>query len=119
MLGWHWMMDARECDAPDLADSARVAELLRRVPEVLGLTRVGDPQVFEHRDPSSGEVTLAGVVLIAESHFSLHVRPAQKFVHADLFSCARFDPGAALTLLQQSFGFQKHAERMITRGELE
>ena len=116
MLGWHWMIDARDCEASNLSDTKRVSDLLRQVPEALGLTRVGDPQIFEHRDPS-GDVTIAGVVLIAESHFSIHVRPNQRALHADLFSCAKFSEGPALELLRAAFQFADHTERMITRGE--
>lgn len=115
MLGWHWMIDAQEGDPGKLGDRQLLAASLRFVPEALGLTRVGVPQLFDHVDAEGG-ATLAGVVLIAESHFSLHLRPALGVLHADLFSCAAFDPRRALELLQEAFQFGRYEERMLERG---
>lgn len=116
MLGWHWMIDAQDCDPLKLSDRQLLVATLTGVPDALGLTRVGPPQVFEHVDEVNG-VTKAGVVLIAESHFSLHLRPVSGVLHADLFSCAKFETGRALALLQERFGFVRFDERMITRGQ--
>lgn len=114
MLGWHWMIDARGCAVEQLRHPGALEEALAGVPDGLGLTRIGAPQVFEQRE--RGELIRAGVALIAESHFSLHLRPDLGSLHADLFSCARFDPAKALALLRGHFEFTDFEERMLTRG---
>jgi S-adenosylmethionine/arginine decarboxylase-like enzyme len=116
MLGWHWILDALDCEERVLADREALLRALLQVPEALGLTRVGEPQLFEHRE-EGGEVTLAGVTLLSESHFSLHARPRQRALHADLFSCAPFEPARAREALRRHYPFTRHGEQVLTRGE--
>lgn len=116
MLGLHWVFDGRGCSGPRWNDQAALVEILNEIPAALGLTVVGTPQVFEHRDPSGTVDTFAGIVLIAESHFSVHVRPQDQVVHCDLFSCAAFDVSAARTLVVEAFGCERFEDAVLTRG---
>lgn len=117
-LGWHWIVDAFDCDAAALADRRVLARLLVELPEALGLRSVGEPQVHVEAGP---EPLLVGLVLLAESHFSIHARPANRVLHADLFSCVRFDVERCLLKLQQAYGFREHRahffERSLPGGE--
>ncbi|MFN7133318.1 MAG: S-adenosylmethionine decarboxylase [Myxococcales bacterium] len=115
MLGWHWILDARDCDRGALRDREIVRTAITGLPAALGLTRVGEPQLFTHEDPEGGTV-LAGMTLIAESHFSLHARPEHGGLHADLFSCKRFDPAEARAFLQRLFRFGTCDEQLLERG---
>lgn len=115
MLGWHWILDTTDCDPAALSDPALLERALIELPLALELTRVGVPQLHRHRDPEEGE-TLAGITLLAESHLSLHARPAHGILHADLFSCARFDASRARALLQQLYGFSDATEELLERG---
>jgi S-adenosylmethionine decarboxylase len=116
MLGWHWILDALDCDAATLSDRDVLSRALVEVPDALGLRRVAPPQLFEHRDGPDGAVTLAGITLLAESHFSLHVRPGLRTLHADLFSCAPFRPEAAREALRRLYPFTRCSEQVLTRG---
>lgn len=113
-LGWHWILDALDCEPALLADRTVLARALTELPRRLGLTRVGEPQIFEHHD--GDEQTLAGITLLAESHLSLHARPAQRALHVDLFSCAPFDPVAARAHLQALYPFGEAREQTLERG---
>ena len=117
-LGLHWIIDATDCEHRDLHTEGHLADVLRSLPDALTLTRVGDVQVFEHDEPD-GSTTLAGIVLIAESHFSVHVRPQLKTIHADLFSCKPFDVTVALRLLRAAYQFTQYEESVLERGRLE
>mgnify|MGYP002356367162 CR=1 FL=1 len=114
-LGWHWILDATGCEPAALLDPACLERALIELPETLGLTRVGTPQLHRHVDPHDGE-TLAGITLLAESHLSLHARPTAGLLHVDLFSCARFDHAQARTFLEQLYGFTVATEDLIERG---
>lgn len=115
ILGLHWMIDATDCASSKLADVAFFRSRLIELPERLGLTRVGDPQVFEHIEPS-GEKTLAGVVLLAESHLSMHARPGLRTIHADIFSCGPFEIAVARDFLREAFEFERFDEAVFERG---
>lgn len=108
-LGTHWVADAYGCN-PELLDPGRLALALREVPEILGLRRVSEPQVLSHQD---GSVT--AVVLIAESHMSLHSFPGLGGLHADLFSCAPFDLQLLRDELKKRFGVSNFEETLVER----
>ena len=113
-LGLHWIVDAFDCAAPDLSDVSHLEAQLTEIPDRLGLVRVDDARTFEHEE--DGERILAGIVLISESHFSIHVRPHLRTVHADLFSCRAFDVARALDLLRNAYRFARYDEHTIERG---
>ncbi len=114
MLGLHWIARAEGCDPARLADVALLAELLRALPDRLGLTRLGEPVVGEQ---AGGGV--AGVVLLSESHASLHAVPAEGVLFADIFSCAPFSPEAAAALLTRAYAPSSMDQRLVERGGAE
>jgi S-adenosylmethionine decarboxylase len=88
-----------------------LARVLEEVPTRLELTLVSRPQI--HRaNPES----IAGIVLLAESHFSLHVFPECGVVHGDLFSCKAFEIAIARKCLDEFFRFRHLSEQVIDRG---
>ncbi len=103
------MADAEGCDASSMT-AERVHWLLLELPKRLGLTVVSEPAVQAHADGS-----VAGVVLIAESHLSLHCFPKLRTVHADIFSCAEFSQELAKAALTESFGATSFAETLLQR----
>ncbi|MEN9577499.1 MAG: adenosylmethionine decarboxylase [Pseudomonadota bacterium] len=109
-LGTHWVADAYGCDR-QLLNAEGVELALIEIPEVLGLRRVSEPQVSRHADGS-----VAGVVLIAESHMSLHGFPATGGLHVDLFSCAPFDLPVLRSELTERFRALAFEETLIDRG---
>lgn len=116
-LGWHWILDASGCRSERIADPSCLHHVLETLPAHLGLTAVAPPQSFEHRGDSG--TTLAGVVLLAESHLSLHAHPDLGVLQVDLFSCTRFEPERALRFLRERYAFTHVEQRMLERGLLE
>ena len=110
-LGTHWLARATGCDPQALGDSATLARVLRELPETLGLTRVGEPVV--HSRPG-GDV--AGVVLLSESHASLHASAAEGTLFADVFSCAPFDARVAEQVLRTAFRPTSLETEVVDRG---
>jgi|GEM_PF-2240412 len=110
-LGTHWLARATGCDPRALGDSETVARVLGELPEALGLTPVGQPIV--HARPEGG---VAGVVLLSESHASLHASPADGTLFADVFSCAPFDPAIARAVLQRAFAPATLETEVVDRG---
>jgi S-adenosylmethionine decarboxylase len=115
-LGQHWILDAEGCAAPGLGERARFEAALSAVPAALGLTAVAPPQLFEAPAPGGGAEALMGLVLLSESHFSLHLLLGTRRLYADLFSCRPFEPEAARALLEEAFAFERAEERLFWRG---
>ena len=113
-LGWHWILDASGCHPERIADPTCLREVLGALPGHLGLTPVAPPQQFEHRDEAG--ITLAGLVLLEESHLSIHAHPKLGVLQVDLFSCAPFQPERALTFLNERYAFTQVEQRLLERG---
>ena len=57
----------------------------------------------------------SAVVLLAESHISIHTFPESSFLTFDCYSCAPFDESSALTVLQETFGVADVNVQVIKR----
>lgn len=111
-LGTHWIFDGQGVPAARL-EEAPLRRALDELPALLGLSKVCPPQTFHHGE--HGQRTVAGIVLLSESHFSLHAFPAQGLVHGDLFSCKRFDVDVARRFLRQFFSLELFHEHTLER----
>lgn len=111
-LGTHWIFDGHGVPAARLEEPV-VRLALEELPVRLGLTKVCPPQTFHHGE--HGQRTVAGIVLLSESHLSLHAFPEQGLVHGDLFSCKPFDVEVARQFLRQFFTFELFHEQQLER----
>ncbi len=55
---------------------------------------------FHHFSPNGG---VSGVVVLAESHISIHTWPERHFAAIDIFMCGECDPHLAVPVLQTTF----------------
>jgi len=55
---------------------------------------------FHHFSPYSG---VSGVVVLAESHISIHTWPEKSYAAIDIFMCGECDPHTALPALKKAF----------------
>ncbi|MFT8551522.1 MAG: adenosylmethionine decarboxylase [Acetobacter okinawensis] len=55
---------------------------------------------FHHFTPNGG---VSGVVVLAESHISIHTWPERNFAAVDIFMCGACDPHLAIPVMQRLF----------------
>ncbi|MCH4024984.1 MAG: adenosylmethionine decarboxylase [Acetobacter fabarum] len=55
---------------------------------------------FHHFTPNGG---VSGVVVLAESHISIHTWPERNFAAVDIFMCGACDPHLAIPVMQSLF----------------
>jgi S-adenosylmethionine decarboxylase len=94
--GTHLLIDlwgARNLDQPELIDRA-----LRQAAIVAGATILHSH--FHHFTPNGG---VSGVVVLAESHISIHTWPERDFAAIDIFMCGVCDPRKGIPVLQAAF----------------
>lgn len=59
---------------------------------------------FHHFSPNGG---VSGVVVLAESHISIHTWPERDFAALDIFVCGDCDPHLAIPVIQAAFEDRK------------
>ena len=59
---------------------------------------------------------MTGVVLLAESHISIHTWPEYGFAAVDIFMCENSQPQRALDVLQLAFAGSNCTVKTISRG---
>lgn len=110
------MLDCYGCAGERLTDLDLVYEALDTCPGEIGMTKIMPPYVFRYRGKVADEWGVSGVVLIAESHITIHTFPEKGYVTIDIFSCKAFDVDRALELFRHWFRPDRVEHRVVGRG---
>ena len=94
-------------------DPARIEAALRGAAEAAGATVLS-----AHFHPFQGG-GLTGVLLLAESHISIHTWPEHDYAALDLFMCGAARLEAAADFLNASLAPTRTVRRLLMRGEIE
>jgi S-adenosylmethionine decarboxylase len=117
-FGEHYMIDGYGGDPERLNSKDLVMLSLIELPYQLGMKRLSDPVVMEApdngiKDPGGW----SGVVVIAESHISVHTFPARKFVSIDVYSCKNgIDQEFIKKYFVEIFNLEDVEENFVVRG---
>jgi S-adenosylmethionine decarboxylase len=115
-FGTHLMIDGYGGDGDRLQDLDGLYRFLDEYPDRMGMTKIMPPYVFMYVGSKPEDWGLSGVVLIAESHISVHTFPEKGFVSVDFFSCKRFDMEAAVKEVEAVFKLKKVDVNSLDRG---
>jgi S-adenosylmethionine decarboxylase len=110
-IGQHLLADLSGVSAPSLRDADGLEALLRAAARAAGATVLAS---HFHHFGSGGGVT--GVVLLAESHISLHTWPESGFAAVDIFMCGYADPQAAIEVLLAALEPGSARVEIVVRG---
>jgi S-adenosylmethionine decarboxylase proenzyme len=98
------------CTASALNDLKRIEQLMNQAVRAAGATVVAS--VFQPFEPHG----VSGVVVIEESHISIHTWPEHGYAAVDFYTCGQADPEVANEHLQTGLG-ATHTESMyVDRG---
>ena len=84
--------------AKNLDNQEFIDQTLNHAAEVAGATVLSSDL---HQFSSSGGVS--GVLILAESHISIHTWPEKEFAAIDIFMCGKCDPYKAVAVLKEAF----------------
>lgn len=115
-FGQHLMIDGYGGDRDRLEDLDGLYRFLDEYPSKMGMTKIMPPYVFRYVGAKPEDWGISGVVLIAESHISVHTFPEKGFVSVDLYSCKAFDTEAAMSEVEAVFGLKKLEVNTLDRG---
>lgn len=94
--GTHLIIDL--WDATNLADVGHVDAVLREAALATGATILHGH--FHHFGPGCG---VSGVLVLAESHVSIHTWPERDYAALDIFVCGDCNPYLAIPVLRKGF----------------
>ncbi|NSW75729.1 MAG: S-adenosylmethionine decarboxylase [Candidatus Atribacteria bacterium] len=115
-IGMHLVLDGYTQDLNAIGSLDRIRNFLDSFPVHMGMTKVTAPYVFQYQGGSPQEGGISGIVIIAESHISIHTFPAQGYVSVDIFSCKPFDVEEAIRNLTEYFHLTDFCHQVFDRG---
>lgn len=113
--GLQLTLDGYAADPVLCGDVANLYNLLMKLPEHIGMRRVGFPHIIKIDEP--GIKGLSGFVFIMESHISIHTYEERGFVTADVYSCKTFDEEKTRSYLTKAFAIQAFESSLAIRGK--
>lgn len=110
-LSWHTLLDFYECDPARLKRSRDVKKLLCESVRQGGGTIV--KAVFHNFNPYG----VSGVVVITESHVTIHTWPEHAYAAVDIFSCGKkLDHRAIRVHLKRALASHRVFGKTLRRG---
>ena len=112
-LGRHLLVELNDCNREVLNDLGLLRDAMLTAAIECGAVILGDSF---HRFSPQG---VSGVVVIAESHLSVHTWPEYGYAAVDVFTCGTtVDPMKAAEVLIERLGAKSHSLTEIKRGIL-
>ena len=109
--GTHLLADFYGVDAARLLSCQAIDALLRA-----GAAAAGATVLHSHFHSFGEAMGVTGVVLLAESHISIHTWPEFGFAAADIFMCGDAQPALALDVIARALGPASSIVQTIARG---
>lgn len=110
-LGKHLIIELEGCPPELINDIGFIRQSLLTAAEEIGATIMGESF---HRFSPQG---VSGVVVIAESHISIHTWPEHGYAAADIFTCGeRVVPERGVDFLIKAFQPQRSTVKELLRG---
>ena len=109
-LGCHLLAEYWECEPGVLDDADRLRTLLRSAAEAAGAKVVAE--VFQPFAPQG----VSGVLVIEESHLSIHTWPERGYAAVDFYTCGAVSPERAHPVLVAGLGANRSEILLVDRG---
>lgn len=117
-FGEHVTIDGYGGNKEKLNNKELVLECLNELPELLGMSKLADPTVYfaegnDLKDPGGW----TGIVVIKESHISIHTFPERGFISADVYTCKNgMDTEFIFNYFKTKFQLEELETNFIKRG---
>lgn len=110
-IGRHLLADLQGIAPALLANPGQIESALREAASAAGATPIFAK--FHHFGPGQG---VTGVLLLQESHISIHTWPEREFAAVDVFMCGDCQPEKAITVLERILAPSESRVQVIERG---
>lgn len=113
-LGKHLILELYGCPAESLNDPVLIENSLTAAVKASGATLI---KPFFHQFAPQG---VSGVIIIAESHFTIHTWPEYNYAAVDVFTCGEvIDMDEAVEVIRTMLNAQSLQKMGIDRGMLD
>ncbi len=113
-LGHHVLVEMYRCDREALNNPAYLEEVLCEAARIAGATII--TQTFHHFNPHG----VSGVVVISESHLTVHTWPEYAYASLDLYTCGEStNAQKAFHHIRTRLGAEHTSTVELRRGDLE
>lgn len=109
--GRHLLVEYHGCDSVVLNDKLRLERVMRAGAEAAGATVLGT--IFRTFEPQG----VSGVVVVEESHFSIHTWPEHGYAAADFYTCGDCRPEDAHDVLKEELRAGESEIMILGRGQ--
>ncbi len=110
-LAKHFIAELYDCDRELLNDVTAIEQILLKGAKAAKATIVGHS--FHHFSPHG----VSGVVIIAESHISIHTWPEYGYAAIDIFTCGKLtDRNLAIDTIREGFKAERMMAMELKRG---
>ena len=118
MFGPHLMLDCYGCNENKLKDLNFVLKFLDKLPDLIGMHKIAEPHAINYpgKPNSFDKGGISAVVIIVESHISIHTFPSYNYMSVDIFSCKDFDVNKAVNFIIKAFEVKKVEKKLLNRG---
>ncbi|RKX32796.1 MAG: S-adenosylmethionine decarboxylase proenzyme [Candidatus Zixiibacteriota bacterium] len=111
ILGRHLVAELADCNIEFLNDLPFLEQVMKEAARISGATVV--KTAFHRYNPQG----LSGIVVIAESHLSIHTWPEYGYAAVDCFTCgSSVDPWKAIDYLKEVLQSKTVSARELNRG---
>lgn len=117
-FGLHLTMDCycKNCDF--LNDETKITSFLEKTTLFINMTPISKPFYVNYDGgEKKDEYGISAIILIVESHISIHTYPEKQYFSMDIFSCKIFDFKKVLQYIKNFFDCKKIEYHIIERGK--
>lgn len=116
-FGPHLTIDLIGCPTNLLSDYNLHFEFLKKMPDLIGMTPITQPYVFPYSGLVPEDKGITGIVIIAESHLTIHSFEEKNYSFIDIFSCKDFDVELAIDIITDMFKPESFDVNIVERGK--
>jgi S-adenosylmethionine decarboxylase len=115
-FGPHLTLDLKGCPKEVLENYELHFNYLKTLPQMIDMTPITQPYVFPYAGLVPEDKGITGIVIIAESHLSIHSFQEKNYTFIDIFSCKDFDVDKAVEYTVQLFQPESFEMNVVERG---
>lgn len=110
-LGKQIIVELYDCKSDLLSNPDAINEIMCAAAEAMKATIV--TSTFHHFSP----LGVSGVVVIMESHLTIHTWPEYGYAAVDIFTCGNIDMSAGVAYLKEKLEAKNMESKELIRGE--
>jgi S-adenosylmethionine decarboxylase len=115
IYGMHLTLDGYGADPGKLNDLSLLFETLNELPAKIGMKKIGFPHLAQFKDEEIAGIS--GIIMIVESHISIHTYPNKEYFSMDVYSCRQFDHQLVIDLVKEIYQIKEMEINVIDRGK--